>query len=225
VKSILFGNRGAVPYMVLLLASGTTLTLSMPWASRLSELMSYPWHPFPLPFFLVYGFFSAIVALDRSADAVPTGRMRLSGLGIAVARVAFAQALVLPLLSYSRVLFPGSGIPVLIAVAYVMDVSLCLSAGTVVLEIYSVRRGWNSSLLRYAAFFALLGAPAILLAAAEPVRLLSHLSPAVALTSIVVGPIESAPLALAFGVPTLLGLGFLGWIAALARGDSNDDEA
>jgi hypothetical protein len=198
VKTILLGNRGTIPYATLLLASGTALTLSMPWTSRLSEVMSYPWRPFPLPFFLTYGFLSAWAALDRGADAVPVGRVRLSFLSTAIARVAFAQIRMLPLVCYARVLFPDSRLPIPIAVAYVTAVSLCLSAGAVVLEIHAVRQGWHPAVVRYASFLAMLGLPAALIAAGEPFRSISYLSPAVALVSIVAGTTSPSHLALAF---------------------------
>lgn len=225
MKATLLGNRGAIPYTVLLVASGVVLALSMPWTSRLSELMSYPWRPFPLPFFLTYGFFSAWLALDRGADAVPVGRVRLSFLWTAIARAGFAQVLVLPLVCYARVLFPTSWIPVPIAVAYVTAVSACLAAGAVVLEIHAVRRGRHPAVIRYTAFLALLGLPATFLAAGEPLRSISYISPAVALVSIVADSPSLAHLALAFATPLVVGLGFVARTVAWKRGDPRNDDA
>lgn len=218
---ILFGERGLLVYAGFLAASGLSLTLSMPWTARLSDLMSYPWRPFPVPFFLTYGFFSACVALDRAAEAVPVGRPRPAFLGVALVRVAFVQLLALPLLALSRALFPSQWVPIPLAAAYVTTECLALAAGAVVLEIYAVRRGKHPAALRYAGLLAWIGAPAVFLAVGGPLRILSHLSPAVALMSITTGESNLLQLGVAFAAPVLSALGFSAWVITLAAKGSD----
>ncbi len=217
MRRLLFGERGLAVYVGFLAVSGVTLTLLMPWMSKLSDLMSYPWRPFPLPFFLTYGFLSACVALHRAAEAVPLGRPRLSSLAVAALRVGFVQLLVLPLLTASRALFPGTWIPIPLAGAYVAVVSLAAACGGVVLEVYAVRRGKHPAVLRYVGLLAWIGLPAVFLAVGGPLRLLAHLSPGVALTSIVAGAPRLSQLIVAFSTPALLALGFSAWVFELVR--------
>jgi hypothetical protein len=220
VKRTLLGDRGLLVYIGFLAASGLALTLSMPWASKLSDLMSYPWRPFPAPFFLTYGFLSACVVLDQAADAVQVGKPRLAFLAVAAGRVALAQVLSLPLLATSRSLFPDSWFPIPLAAGYVTAVCLALSAGAVVLEVYAVRRGKHPAVLRYVALLAWIGAPAVFLAVGGPLRVLSHLSPGVALASIVDGASGGVELAVAFSAPLLAALGFSAWVFGLTRGST-----
>lgn len=217
MRRLLFGERGLAVYIVFLTASGVALTLSMPWMSKLSDLISYPWRPFPLPFFLTYGFLAACVALDRAADAVPLGRPRLAFLAVAALRVGFVQLLALPLLATSGALFPDSWIPIPLAAAYVAVVCLGLASGAVVLEVHAVRQGKHPAALRYVGLLAWIAFPAVFLAVGGPLRLFAHLSPGVALASIVAGTAELPQLILAFSAPALLALGFSAWIFALAR--------
>lgn len=217
MRRLLFGERGLWVYVGLVATSAVALTLLMPWMSKLSDLMSYPWRPFPLPFFLTYGFLSACVAIHRAADAVPLGRPRLASLAVAALRVGFAQLLTLPLLATSRALFPGSWIPIPMAAAYVATVSLALACGAVVLEVYALRRGKHPAALRYVGLLAWISLPAVFLAVGGPLRILAHLSPGVALTSLVAGDPHLSQLLVAFSAPALLALGFSAWVFALAR--------
>lgn len=204
-------------YATFLACSGVALMLSMPWTSRLDDLMSYPWRPFPVPFFLTYGFFSAWVALDRAAEAVPIGRPRPATLAVAAVRVALAQALALPLVVLSRVLFPDDWAPIPLAAAYVTLVSLAAAAGSVVLEIHAIRRGKHPVVVRYLGLLALLSLPAIFLGLNGPLRAASHVSPAVALVSIVAGTATLAEYVMAFSSAAALVVGFSVWALALTR--------
>jgi len=220
VKRILIGERGLWVYATFVAGCGLALTLSMPWTSTLSDLMSYPWRPFPLPFFLTYGFLSAWVALDRAAEAVPVGRPRVAFLAVAALRVGFTQLLALPLVAASRALFPDDWTAIPLAAAYVVAASLAFAAGAVVLEILAVRRGRHPAGLRYGLFFAWLGLPAILLAVAGPIRTLAQLSPAVAVASIVGGEVALPGVLVAFAAPALATVAFTVWCLVLSKGAS-----
>ena len=124
LHKLLFANHGAAIYAVLIIASGLALALSMPWASRLSELIMQPWRPFPLPFFWMYTTLSALIALSIGAVAAPVGSdtRGLSAFLVVLARVAFGHFLMLPLIAYSRVLFPNSVAPLIGAAVYVFQI-------------------------------------------------------------------------------------------------------
>jgi len=219
MRRILLGDRGLLLYSGFIAASGLALMLSMPWATTLNDLMNYPWRPLPTPFFLTYGFLSACLALDRAAEAVPVLRPRLATLAIAGLRVALAQVVVLPLVALSRVLFPDTWAPIPLGAAYIAVVSLALSGAAVVLEILAVRRGKHPAVLRYAGLVAYLALPAVFLGLGGPLRVLSQLSPAVALLSIVTGTSGLTDAIVAFSVPALAWVGFCAWVFVLTRGN------
>lgn len=214
---ILLADHGGTVYGIFIVACTLVLTFSMPWASRLSELITLPWQPFPLTFFLVYAFLSGAMALNRGASAVPNEQnLGPEALSLVLVRIAFGQLLVLPLVTYSRVLFPGEAWAAVAAVGHVLLVSLFLGYLGMLLEIHSARRGRSSGGLRYGFLMLYSGMPLLFLPAApRGVRSIAQLSPMGAIRSLIAEPAGAAQPWLVFLVPALLAV--LCFAAALSQ--------
>ena len=149
---LLFDYLGdASMYAIPIIICGLILTASMPTASRLSELIVQPWSPFPLPFFLVYAVASACMALRIGAGATPDDidpRYSTALLRI-LARVSFGHFLMLPLIAYSRVLFPNGVIPIVGATVHIYLVCVMMSLIAMPMEIRAERRYQGSVVRRH----------------------------------------------------------------------------
>jgi len=141
--SVLFGYRAGVSmYALPMLISGIVLTLSMPAASRLSELVAQPWSPFPLPFFLTYAIISSVMAVKIGASSAPDDiePCRSHALLRTLARVSFGHFLMLPFIAYSRVLFENSTLPIFSVTALVYLVCAMISLLALLMETHDARR-------------------------------------------------------------------------------------
>ena len=207
----LFANHGASVYAVLVAASGVVLLFSMPWASRLSELIMQPWHPFPLPFFLTHIVVSAIMALSSGASAVPVDSetQRTPIISPVVARVAFGQFLALPLVAYSRVLFPNSATPLIAAAAYILLLSVLMALAGILLELHASRRAKSSVASRYGFLIAYMAIPIIGLAGASPVaQAIALVSPIQTVRRLLAGSLTTSEWIIAFLIPTVITITF-----------------
>jgi len=205
LHKILFANHGASIYAVLVAASGVVLLLSMPSASRLSELILQPWRPFPLPFFLTHTVLSAIMALSSGAAAVPvpSETQRTPVVSTVMARVVFGQFLVLPLVAYSRVLFPRSAAPLVVAAAYILLLSVLMALAGILLEVYASRRGRSSAVLRYGFLAAYMAIPLAGLAGKSPItQAIALASPIQTIRRLFLSPLSTSEWMIAVLIPT-----------------------
>jgi len=203
----LLGDQGAPIYGALIFGSGVVLTFSMPWASRLSELISQPWHPFPLPFLLTYTFFSAMVALNRGASVVPNDGLRPRVIPLALLRVALGHLLVLPLVTYSRVLFPGGASALVAVVGYVLLIGVLLTHVGILFEVHTARRVRSSSVLRFGFLLVYTGVPLLALTShAGGIRRIALVSPMEAVRLLLAGSTTAAERMVVFLVPGILSI-------------------
>ena len=201
----LLGDHGTPIYAALILGSGVVLTFSMPWASRLSELITQPWHPFPLPFLLTYTFLSAVVALNRGASVVPNDGLRSLSVPLALLRVALGHLLVLPLVTYSRVLFPGGASALAAVVGYVVLIGVFLAHVGVLLEVRTARRVKSSSMLRFGFLLLYMGMPLLALTShVGAIRRIALVSPMEAVRILLAGSSTAAEQTVVFLVPGVL---------------------
>ncbi|MBE0636348.1 hypothetical protein IH601_10170 [Candidatus Bipolaricaulota bacterium] len=180
IHRLLFANHGVAVYAATIILSGLALALSMPWASRLSELIMQPWHPAPLAFFLMYATMSALVALSMGAVAAPVGgdSRALPAILTVLVRVSFGHFLMLPLIAYSRVLFPNSVTPLIGAASYVFLLSVMMSMLAMLMEVFAAHQGKHSSGRRYSFIVLYSGIPLFgLLAQGGILRFLTLVSP------------------------------------------------
>ena len=215
----LLGDHGAPIYAALIFGCGLVLTFSMPWASRLSELISQPWHPFPLPFLLTYTFFSAVVALNRGASVVPNDGLRPMGVPLALLRVAFGHLLVLPLVAYSRVLFPGGAGALVVVVGYVLLIGVLQAHVGILLEVHTARRVRSSSVLRFGFLLLYMGVPLLALTShARGIRRIALVSPMEAVRVLLAGSSTAAERMVVFLVPGILSITLLFLAMRLCKG-------
>jgi hypothetical protein len=202
----LLSDHGAAVYAILIAGSAAVLMFSMPWASRLSELIAHPWHPFPLPFFLTYTLLSAVVALNRGASAVPSAAvLRPSSLLLVLVRIGFGQLLVLPLLTYSRVLFPTDPSGVLASVGHVLLASCVLGYAGTLFELYATQHGRSSAGLRYGFLLLYAGAPLLFsLNTGSTLNAISLLSPLGSVRRLLSAQITSSEKIVVFLIPAVL---------------------
>jgi len=175
----LLADHGATVYVMLIIVCTLVLMFSMPWASRLSELISQPWQPFPVPFFLTYAFLSAAIALNRGASVVPSDQLlQTRALGLVLVRIGFGQLLILPLISYSRVLFPDGAGAIFLSVGYVLLFSMSLGFLGILFELHAARRARSSTAVRYGFLMLYAGVPLLFLVAKQPaIRAVATTSP------------------------------------------------
>lgn len=217
LHKLLFANHGAAVYAVLILASGITLALSMPWASKLSELIMQPWRPLPFPFFLMYAVVVSLIALSIGAVAAPvTGDMKTSkALWTVLARVSFGHFLMLPLVAYSRVLFPGSALPLFGATIYVILLSVLMAVVAMLLEVSAAQRGRHSSMQRYGLLVLMYGLPLFgLLSKGWGLRACALVSPLQALAVQLSNSASASQLLVIYAIPLI---GVLGCLLTLFR--------
>lgn len=217
LHKLLFANHGAAIYATLIIASGIALALSMPWASKLSELIMQPWRPFPFPFFLMYATLSSLIALSIGAVAAPVSsdNRSSSALLVVLARLSFGHFLMLPLIAYSRVLFPDSVAPLIGATVYVFLISVMMALIAMVMEVAAARRGKHSSVRRYSFLALYFSIPLFgLLGNAWIIRSFALVSPIQALTSLLSGTASAWHWTIAMLVPAFC---ILGGVLALIR--------
>ena len=207
---ILFSNHGASIYVILIVASGVVLLLSMPSASRLSELIQQPWRPFPLPFFLTYAVLSAITALSIGSPAAPVlNETRKAPVILTVmARIAFGQFLMLPLVAYSRVLFPKTATPLIATAAYILLLGVLMALVGVLLEIYASHQARNSVGFRYGFLLAYMAIPLVGLASKSPVaQAIALVSPIQTIRRLLSGSPATFEWASIFLIPAAIAIG------------------
>jgi len=217
---LLFGHRGASIYAVLVFVSGAVLTLSMPWASRLSELILQPWRPFPFAFFLAYLVLSALISLSIGAVSAPIDKSKraTNSLKIILVQVAFGQFLMLPLAAYSRVLFPGSVSPLIGGVVYVFLHNVMVALVAALMEVRAAARGKHSSVSRYGSLLLYCLLPLIgLLSPSAFLRTFALISPLYSLSRILSELSTALDLLLIFAIPSLLALGAITSLLRLPR--------
>jgi len=204
------GSWGA--FLALILVAGIALALSMPWAVRLAELMSFPWSPSPVVFFSAYGLLAASVALSRGASLAPRGPLQWRHLGAVVTQSLFAHLAVVPYLVYIRILMPGreGRIPLVLAYAVVLCAALAIFA--YVRQATRWSRGKELSDLKYFIAALIFGLPLVALFGGGPWRLIALLSP-IGVIQHILGPCSQPWISLAFAVPLVGGLVALSMVA------------
>lgn len=208
--SLLFDYRGdASMYVIPIVISGLVLTAAMPAASRLSELIAQPWDPFPLPFFLVYAIVSAVMAVRIGAGAAPddidpnysTAVLRI------LARVTFGHFLMLPLITYSRILFPDGVLPIVGATAHILLVCLMLALIAMPMQIKAERRYQGSLVRRHVFLFLYFALPLLALLSEAPIiRAAALVSPINSLTVLLSGSGSMIEWVLALTIPVVVGV-------------------
>jgi len=199
-------------YVSLLLLCGLALVFSMPWATRVRELMASPWQPSPLVFFSVYALLAALVGLNRGAALAPRGIHQWRSVLRAQAQIAFAHVLLLPYFVYVRVLLPGleSRIPILVGHALLTSGVLGLVAYS--LEVRRSARGKSSSGLRYGLGVLLFALPLLAAFAHGPANAAVAVSPLGAV-HLLLAEHDWPTVPIAFGVPAGVGIVLLSHIA------------
>jgi hypothetical protein len=192
-------------YVSLLLFCGIALVFSMPWATRVHELVASPWQPSPLVFFSVYVFLSGVVGLNRGAALAPRGIRQWRSLLRAEGQILFAHFLLVPHLVYVRVLLPGRGMRIPIVAAYALLLSAVFGLFAYSLEVWRSSHGKSSSGLRYAIGLALYSLPLLALFATGNVSRIAGVSPLVAVQRLL-GDAGLGVAPIAFGVPAVIGL-------------------
>jgi len=182
LHSLLFRRGGFAAYLALVLGSGATLMLSMPWAGRVGELISFPGHPSPILFFYGHLLLTCVLGLNRGSAVEPLYRVRRHTLLSLPLQLLLGLALVFPYLVFMRTLTPESRTYIPLLAAYVTLIGTLFAGLSFALELACLRRGIGSGLLRSAAALAILGLPVLaLLAPPGGWRWLALLSPLVAL--------------------------------------------
>lgn len=141
--SVLFGYRiGGSIYALPVLVSGLVLVVSMPAASRLSELVAQPWSPFPLPFFLAYAITSSVVAIRVGARSTPDDIEPCLSHALlrTISRISFGHFLMLPLIAYSRILFERGDVPIFSMTILIYLVCVMLALLALLMEMHDTRR-------------------------------------------------------------------------------------
>lgn len=185
--SIVFRRGGLAAYSCLVLGCGVVLMLSMPWAGRLGELITFPWRPAPITFFYAHLLLTCILALNRGAAVEPLYRLRVHTLISLPLQLLFALALVLPYLVFMRVLTPESQTLIPLFAAYVTLEGTLFAGLSFLVELVCLRRGVTSNLIRQAVAAAILGLPLLGLLAPPSARWIALASPAYALWRLNVG--------------------------------------
>jgi len=203
-------------YVSLLLLCGVALVFSMPWATRVRELIASPWQPSPLVFFSVYALLAAIVGLNRGAALAPRGVLQWRPLLKVAAQIGFAHFLLMPYLVYVRVLLPGLEMRIPILAAYTLLVSAVLGLAAHCLESWRSARGETSSGLRYGVLFGLFCLPLLAAFGGERFGSMVPLSPFGVVYRLLTES-AGADLPIAFGFPAAVGLALLVYIGFRAR--------
>jgi hypothetical protein len=201
---LLFAHHGASIYGLLVLGSGVVLMLSMPWAVRLSELILQPWRPIPLPFYLMHLALSSLTALAIGASAAPASPelQQFPALPAILVRVAFGQFLVLPLVAYSRVLFPASAAPLIGAAAYTLLTAILVAMIAARIESMCAYRGKSSMSFRYIFLLIYMAVPILGQAFHSPIaQAFALISPVQALWRMIAGSLATYEWLVAFSVP------------------------
>jgi len=180
------------------------LVFSMPWATRVHELIASPWQPSPLVFFSVYVLFAGIVGLNRGGALAPRGVRQWRPLLRAEGQIVLAHFLLAPHLVYVRVLLPGRGARIPIVAAYALFVSSVLGLLAYSLEARRSAHGKSSSGFRYGIGVALYGLPLIALIASGPAALIGVLSPFVGVHRLLASS-DLGVVPIAFGFPAAVG--------------------
>ncbi len=215
-RDLIIEQGGWGVYVSLLLLCGVALVFSMPWATRVRELIASPWQPSPLVFFSVYALLAGIVGLNRGAALAPRGVLQWRPLFKAVAQIGFAHFLVVPYLVYVRVLLPGLEARIPILAGYTLLVSVVLGLGAYCLESWKSARGGSSSGLRYGIGFGLFFLPLLAAFGGEGFQSITALSPFGAVHRLLTES-TGADLPIAFGVPAAVGLALLVFTAYRVR--------
>ena len=204
------GSWGA--FLALILVAGLALALSMPWAERLAELMSFPWTPSPVVFFSAYGLLAASVAMSRGASLAPRGPLQWRHVGVVVTQSLFAHLAVVPYLVYIRVLMPGREGRIPIVLAYAVALCAALALFAYVRQATRWSRGKELSDLKYIVAILVFGLPLVAYAGGGSWRLIALLSP-IGVIGHILGPCTQPWISLAFAVPLVGGLTAAGVIA------------
>lgn len=204
LHGILFRRGGFAAYLGLVGGCGLVLMLSMPWAGRVGELISFPWHPAPITFFVAHLLLTCVLGLNRGAAVEPLYRVRLHTLASLPLQLLLGLAFVLPYLVFMRALTPDSQVSIPLLAGYVTLVGVSFAGLSFALELACIRRGVGSGLLRAGCAAAILGLPLFaLLAPPGALRWLTLLSPVAALVRLNAGP-SAAEAVVALAAPVLL---------------------
>jgi len=206
--TLLFGYRGSSSmYAIPMVIGGIALTLSMPAASRLTELIAQPWHPFPFAFFLSYTVISAMMALRIGASTTPDDihpRYATAVLRI-LARVSFGHFLMLPLIAYSRMLFPDSVLSIVGATALIYLVCLMMSLVAMLLHVRDEYYDRSSLGRRYAFFILYFSLPLLgLISDATLIRMIALISPVQSLVTLLAPSASVLERTIALSIPGLI---------------------
>ena len=215
-REIITEHGGWGVYVSLLLLCGVALVFSMPWATRVRELIASPWQPSPLVFFSVYVLVAGLVGLNRGAALAPRGLHQWRLLAKSQVQIGFAHFLLMPYFVYVRVLLPGleSRIPIVVAYAALIGGVLGLAGYT--LETRRSAHGKSSSGLRYGLGAALYTLPLAALLTEGSLRAVVAVSPFGAVQQLLAAH-GGAVSPIAFAVPAGVGLALLVHFAFRAR--------
>jgi len=201
--SIVFRRGGLAAYACLVLGCGVVLMLSMPWAGRLGELITFPWRPAPITFFYAHLLLTCVVALNRGAAVEPLYRLRVHTLVSLPLQLLLALVLVLPYLVFMRVLIPESRTFIPLFAAYVTLTGTLFAGLSFSVELVCLRRGVPSNLIRQATALAVVGLPLLGLLAPPAARWIALASPAYALWRLNLG-VGWGEALVAFALPAAL---------------------
>jgi len=115
---------GWLLYLGMFALSGLALTLSMPWAATVRELITFPWKPSPLVFFAVLTLMAVMVGLNRGSTIAPRGPLQWRQVRRLLGHILFAHMLTVPYLIFARSLLPGHVVKIPILTGYSILVSL-----------------------------------------------------------------------------------------------------
>jgi len=146
-------------YVLLLIACGGALLLSIPSGARVAQLMDLQWHPSPILFHAAYVVFIALLGTFRGITAARSGRPRRRALLRAASHLLFAQVTVLPCLFFARALLPGKEYVLPLLVLYSSLAAGMHAMLAFRLELWGRARGVHTFMLQYALFGLILVVP------------------------------------------------------------------
>jgi hypothetical protein len=148
----LFSGSAVQGYLLLLLACGAALLLSIPAGTRVAHLMSPIWKPSPLLFHLTYLTLTSLLGTFRGIAATRWYRLQWGTASRLAIHGLFAQLMVLPYLVFARALLPGSGAVVLLLVPYATLTAFMFSLIGLRLDLWGRARRAHTFVLQYAIF-------------------------------------------------------------------------
>jgi len=201
---LITGKGGWGVYFSLLSFCGLALIFSMPWATYVKELLSFPWKPSPIVFFATYTLLVTIVGLNRGAARAPASNKGKGRIRTAIGEILFAHLLLFPYLAYVRVLLPGRESAIPLILGYLVGLSVSFGLFAYALESHRERGRLDPFTVRYGAAVLAFGLPLFARLGGGWFIDLTYLSPFAAVRSLLTAPLRPQ-IAIAFSLPLLLG--------------------